>query len=168
MDAIPGMDIALNNCEIVVGETDIKDNNIADSKWYEAPSDSTLEKLYSPQEYRIIKNALNNVAGHELDFNTLNGYKPVKIMFELSLIIASKDYPDLKSTDLIDDGVQKRATDMGRQTMGLETSKFQHDLIKRTIASQPLAIQTEGLLWSVYSLLASARTVDSLDKLFLQ
>ena len=144
MDAIPGMDVALNNCDIVVGEIDIKDNSTGDSKWYEAPSDSTLDKLYSPQEYSFIKETLNNLAGHELDFSTLNGYTPYKIITEIIIkIIASNDYPDLESTDLIDFGIQKRATEMGRQTMGLETQKFQDDLLSRTL---PLAIQAEELL----------------------
>lgn len=146
MDIIPGLNTALENCDVVVGETDIKDDNPDEPKWYTAPADSTLDKLFVPEDYGLIQDKLNRIAGKVLDFSKLNQCKPVKIYIEMMKMMIMHDYSDDDFFYFIDDGIMKRAMDMGRQTMGLEDEKFQTDLIVELIGNSPLDRQADMLM----------------------
>jgi len=94
----------------------------------------------------LIQDKLNRIAGKVLDFSKLNQCKPVKIYIEMMKMMIMHDYSDDDFFYFIDDGIMKRAMDMGRQTMGLEDEKFQTDLIVELIGNSPLDRQADMLM----------------------
>ena len=68
MDKIPGMQQAIDGCDIVVGE--IKQDEMtsteaqmAMAQAMMAPADSTLDKLYSPEDYAIVEGVFDKYFG---------------------------------------------------------------------------------------------------------
>ena len=148
MEKIPGMQQALEGCDIVVGE--IKQEELtsqgAQMKMAQAmmaPMDSTLDKLFTPEEYAIIEAVFDKYFGTlGVKLSQMNMLKPGAISMQMQALQAMKYFPDMDPTDLIDLAVQTRANDMGKPSEGLETIEEQIDLLFNT----PLKEQAEGLL----------------------
>lgn len=150
IDIIPGINTAINNCDIVISELsydDMKRDDIKTGwKWKIAPVDSTLDKLYSSEEYRIVKNTLYDFAGKEFDLSIINEKIPSEVITEIFKMIVLKDYPEYDLEDFIDCGVVGRCVKMGRQSIGLETSDFQSAMLKEDASKMSLPEQAEMLL----------------------
>lgn len=147
MNMISGLDEALENCDIVVGESDYNEQKTIDgNKWYELPADSTLDQLYTPQEYKIVKKRLYQLAGSEFDLGPIKRCKPVRVLFEMFKMIAFKDYTAVNSDDLLDYGVMKRAVEMGRQSMGLDVTEEVNDLLMGMFSQESIPDQAKMLL----------------------
>ena len=68
IDEIPGMNIAIEGCDVVVGEIEkdslvSKDAQMRMAQSMVAPPDSTLDKLFTPAEYAIIEKVFNKYFG---------------------------------------------------------------------------------------------------------
>ena len=171
LDEIPGMEQAFEGCDMVVGEIDHEEFTdqklqMAMTQIMDAPPDSTLDKLLTSEEYALVEQEFNKylgVMGMKLEqMNTLN---PNVIR---SLILAMKGMQDIIDSqelhefqgleDMIDmhalsninangnnrmDGaVQKRAEEMGRTSVALESIEEQLDLLYNV----PLTEQAKNLL----------------------
>ena len=69
IDKIPGMQEAFAGCDVVVGEIEREDMmnpelQLSMAQAMMAPLDSTLDKLYSPEDYRLIENVFNKYFGN--------------------------------------------------------------------------------------------------------
>ena len=150
LDEIPGMQQAFEGCDVVIGEMDMAasmsfDAQMAMAQAMMAPSDSTLDKLYSPEDYKIIEEAFNKYCGSlGIPMSMMNRLKPAAITMQMEALLSAKSFPDFNQNDAIDIAVQKRGKEMGRPAMGFETIEDQIAFI----FSAPIARQAEELLGS--------------------
>ena len=148
MEQIPGMKQALEGCDVVVGEIDKEEMMSQDAQMMMAmammaPSDSTLDKLFTPEEYAIVESVFNKYFGSMgVTLSQMNMLKPSAISVQMQALQALKYFPDFDESALIDMAVQTRANEMGRPSIGLETVQEQVELL----FNSPLAEQAKGLL----------------------
>ena len=148
MDKIPGMNQALEGCDIVVGELTQEsmmnsDMQMSMAQAMIAPPDSTLDKLFTPEEYSIVEEVFNKYfGGMGVKLKQMKHLKPSAISVQMQAMQALKYFPSFDPNDLIDMGVQTRAMEMGRPSVGLETIEEQMDLL----FNAPLTEQAQGLL----------------------
>ena len=134
MEKIPGMNQALEGCDVVVGEIDKEEM---------APADSTLDKLFTPEEYAVVEKVFDKYFGNMgVKLSQMNMLKPSAISVQMQALQAVKYFPNMAETELIDMAVQTRANEMGRPSIGLETVEEQVALLFNT----PLKEQAEDLL----------------------
>ena len=148
IDEIPGINIAIEGCDIVVGEIE-KDSLVSQTAQMRmaqsmiAPPDSTLDKLFTPDEYAIVEQVFNKYFGSMgVKLNQMKTLKPNAISTQLQAMQAIRYFPNFDANNLIDIAVQERANEMGRPSAGLETLQEQIDLLFNT----PLTEQAQGLL----------------------
>lgn len=148
MDKIPGMQQALEGCDIVVGELEkesmmSQESQFRMAKAMMAPPDSTLDKLFSPEDYAIVEAVFNKYFGNMgVKLSQMNNLKPGAISMQMQAMQAVKYMPTLDESQFIDFAVQTKANEMGRPSIGLETVQEQIDLL----FNGPLDEQAEGLL----------------------
>ena len=150
MDKIPGMQQAIEGCDIVIGELE-KENMMGSevqamaAQAMMAPADSTLDKLYSPQDYALIEKVFDKYFSNMgVKLRQMNMLKPRAISTQMQAMQAIKYFPNLDPNSLIDIAVQTRANEAGRPSMALETVQEQLDLL----FNAPLTEQAKGLLES--------------------
>ena len=148
MEKIPGMERALEGCDVVVGEID-KEEMMSQNAQMKmgmammAPPDSTLDKLFSPEDYAIVEQVFNKYFSNMgVKLSQMNMLKPGAISVQMQAMQAVKHFPNFNESELIDMAVQTRANEMGRPSIGLETIDEQIDLL----FNSPLTEQAEGLL----------------------
>lgn len=148
IDKIPGMDQAIAGCDVVVGELENEIMKSTDlqalvTQAMMAPTDSTLDKLYSREDYRLIETVFNKYFGTMgVKLSQMNVLKPMALNTQMQAMQAIKYFPNLDTNSLIDVAVQDRANKAGRPSLGLETAQEQIDLL----FNAPLKEQAEGLL----------------------
>lgn len=148
IDKIPGMQQALEGCDVVVGEIDKEEmmNQNVQLKMgmaMMAPPDSTLDKLFTPEDYAIVEKVFNKYFSNMgVTLNQMKIFKPSAISLQMQAMQAVKYFPNFNPNDLIDMAVQTRANEMGRPSIGLETVEEQTDLLFKA----PLTEQAEELL----------------------
>ena len=167
LDKIPGMEQAFEDCDIVVGEIDFKalmsqEYQMAlTEKIMVAPPDSTLDKLLTDEEYALVEQEFNKYFGVlGVNLQQQNGFKPnfIRGMILTMQMIQNKqdfsdyqDFPDMEVLESLsfasgkngmDRAVQKRAEEMGRQSVALESIEEQCDMLWNV----PLTIQAKNLL----------------------
>ena len=148
MEKIPGMEQALEGCDVVVGEID-KEEMMSQSSQTRmamammAPPDSTLDKLFSPADYAIVESVFNKYFGNMgVKLSQMNMLKPSAISVQMQAMQAVKHFPNFNESEVIDMAVQTAANEMGRPSIGLETMDEQIELL----FNGSLAEQAEGLL----------------------
>ncbi len=148
IDKIPGMAQAFEGCDIVLGEIDNEEitgtkAQMEMAQAMMAPLDSTLDKLFSPEDYAIVEKVFNKYfGGMGVTLSQMKMLKPSAISVQMQAMQAMKYFSNFDPKDLIDMAVQNRANEMGRPSGGLETVDEQIDLLFNT----PLTEQAEGLL----------------------
>lgn len=148
MDKIPGMEQALEGCDVVVGEIDkesLTDQGaqMAMAQAMMAPQDSTLDKLFSPEDYAIVEKVFDKYFGTMgVKLSQMNMLKPSAISVQMQAMQAVKYFPNFNENELIDMAVQTRANEMGRPSIGLETIEEQTDLL----FNSPLTEQAKDLV----------------------
>lgn len=164
IDKIPGMEQALEGCDIVVGEVDYEElmsqeYKAAMTQIMFAPSDSTLDKVLTDEEYALVEQQFNKYFGDlGMKLQQYNNFKPNAVNALITAMRMMEDAPtfqdfqDLKDIiDLqglsaangsgMDRAVQKRAEEMGRQSVALES--IEEQLMMLNI---PITKQVRGLL----------------------
>jgi hypothetical protein len=148
MDKIGGMEQALQGCDVVVGEIEkesllSQEAQLAMAQAMIAPPDSTLDKLFSPEDYAIVEGVFNKYFGTMgVKLSQMNMLKPAAISTQMQAMQAMKNFPTFNQNEFIDMAVQTRANELGRPSIGLETVEEQIDLL----FNGPLTEQAEGLL----------------------
>ena len=148
IDNIPGMEQAFEGCDVVVGEID-KEEMMSQNVQMKmgmammAPPDSTLDKMFSPEDYAIVEKVFDKYFGAMgVKLSQMNMLKPSAISVQMQAMQAVKYFPNFDQNNLIDMAVQTRANEMGRPSIGLETIEEQTNLLFNT----PLDEQAAGLL----------------------
>lgn len=148
IDNIPGMDQAFQGCDVVVGEIDkevlmSQESQMEMAQAMIAPQDSTLDRLFTAEDYAIVENVFNKYCGNMgVKLSQMNALKPSAISMQMQAMQAVKYFPNFNENELIDMAVQTRANEMGRPSLGLETVQEQISLLFNT----PLTEQAEDLL----------------------
>ena len=147
IDEIPGMQQALEGCDVVIGEMDGKDLSLGSldlgqmMAMLEAPPDSTLDKLLTPEEYEMIHQVYKEKCGDEaMPFVLMNFFKPALINMIITQYSILDSVHDV--SQFIDMAVQLRAKEMGRPSMGLESVMEQMSFL----FDVPIAEQAKDLL----------------------
>ena len=108
-----------------------------------APLDSTLDKLFSPEDLAIVEQVFDKYFGAMgVKLSQMNMLKPNAISVQMQAMQAVKYFPNFNQNELIDLAVQTAANEMGRPSIGLETIEEQIELL----FNGPLTEQAEGLL----------------------
>ena len=132
IDEIAGMDIALEGCDIVVGEIE-KDSLMGQeaqmrmAKHMMAPADSTLDKLFTPEEYAIVEQVFDKYFGAMgVKLSQMKMLKPNAISTQLQAMQALKYFPNFDANNLIDVAVQERAVGRPGDPAGADRPAVQH------------------------------------------
>lgn len=152
LDSIKGLNDAIDNCDIVYGEV-AKDSLMSPESQAKmaqamvAPDDSTLDKLYSPEGYNIIKTVFDKYfSSMGLTLEQMNKYKPIAISTQIEVLQAAEDFGDkgldTDSLPVTDVECQIRAQAKGKKVDGLETVDYQMSIL----ASMPIVDQAQDLL----------------------
>ena len=136
IDQVPGLTDAIDACDIVVGEI-ARDSLLSKetqgmmAQYMMAPADSTLSKLYTEEEYKIVATVFNKYFGSMgVKLNQMEALKPVAISTQMQAIQMMKYFPEFSGADgAIDMVIQERAQDAGRPSEGLETVKEQCEFL---------------------------------------
>ena len=148
IDKIPGMSEAFEGCDVVVGELEKESMMGAEvqalaAQALMAPPDSTLDKLYSAEDYAIVEGVFNKYFGSMgVKLSQMNMLKPIAISTQMQVMQAIKYFPNLDPSTMIDMSVQTRANEMGRPSLALETVQEQIDIL----FNSPLVDQAADLL----------------------
>lgn len=148
IDQIPGINAAIDGCDIVVGEIE-KDSLMSKEAQMKmanamiAPTDSTLDMLYTPTEYAVIEKVFDKYFGAMgVKLAQMKTLKPNAISTQLQAMQAVKYFPNFDANNLIDIAVQDRANKAGRPSASLESLQEQIDLL----FNAPLTEQAKNLL----------------------
>ena len=161
IDKIPGMKQALEGCDIVVGEIDneammSQEYKTIMSEFMVAPPDSTLDKLLTNEEYALVEQEFNKYLGDMgMELQQYNNYTPGFIrgmIMMMKIMKESQNLPELQElrdmTDVqdlsiakgsgsgMDGAVQKRAKEMGRPSVALESIEEQLDMLRVPMTKQ--------------------------------
>ena len=148
IDEIPGMQQAFEGCDIVLGEIDKEELTSTKAQMgmaqaMIAPLDSTLDKLFTPEDYAIVEKVFDKYFGNMgVKLSQMKNLKPSAISVQMQAMQAVKYFPSFDPNDLIDMAVQTRANEMGKPSGGLETIEEQTKLL----FNAPLTEQAEDLL----------------------
>lgn len=145
-DSIAGFNEAFNSCTQLYGELELEDIQAISkeiAKYTLLPQDSLLDKLYTPEEYKLIDEVVKKNMG--VSANQLKMLKPVTISTQLSVIISMQAFNDFNPTLPLDAFLQKKAKEQGMSVKGFETSLFQAQIL----FGEPLPQQASSLLKTI-------------------
>ena len=145
-DSIAGFNEAFNSCKQLYGELELDDIQAVSkeiAKYTLLPQDSLLDKLYTPEEYKLIDEVVKKNMGVSAD--QLKMLKPVTISTQLSVIISMQALNDFNPTLPLDAFLQKKAKEQGMSVKGFETSLFQAQIL----FGEPLPQQASALLKTI-------------------
>lgn len=145
-DSIAGFNEAFNSCKQLYGELELDDIQAVSkeiAKYTLLPQDSLLDKLYTPEEYKLIDEVVKKNMGVSAD--QLKMLKPVTISTQLSVIISMQAFNDFNPTLPLDAFLQKKAKEQGISVKGFETSLFQAQIL----FGEPLPQQASALLKTI-------------------
>lgn len=144
-DSIKGFEKAFAECSQLYGEV-VMDSMTTPGFQQEmrmammAPQDSLLDKLYSPEELKLIDQALMGTFGAGAEkFNLL---KPAAISTQLAVMQSMKIFKDFNPQAQLDGILQNRAREQGKPVSGFETVQFQKEILFLSSLSE----QAESLL----------------------
>lgn len=145
-DSIAGFNEAFNSSKQLYGELELDDIQAVSkeiAKYTLLPQDSLLDKLYTPEEYKLIDEVVKKNMGVSAD--QLKMLKPVTISTQLSVIISMQAFNDFNPTLPLDAFLQKKAKEQGMSVKGFETSLFQAQIL----FGEPLPQQASALLKTI-------------------
>lgn len=143
-----GADKPFAESEQVIGEIDMTQDQLAIQlamqPHMQAPADSTLSKVISPEDFDIIKKEFKKwcpVPGLELPM--LEGMKPMTVTTMVALGMAVECMPDYNPAEQLDTYFQTHGKAQGKKIAPLETVEHQATVLFDTT---PIAFQAEGLV----------------------
>ena len=152
-DSITGFNDALNACDAVYGEiekADIANAQQAMMAAIMAPADSTLSKVIDPATLAKADSLFRAATQGMVSISQLETLKPAYVSTQLALIMLMESFPGFNPMEQIDFAIQGKATQLGKELGGFETTQFQLNILY----GKPIKEQAESL----------TRTLDKLDK----
>ncbi|MBD5361579.1 MAG: TraB/GumN family protein [Bacteroides sp.] len=149
IDSIKGTMPALESADLMMGEIDMissPENMMQISMTYAmAPSDSTLTKVFTPDEINEINAVLSKYSGGQLSCALLDALKPAMVGTQLAMLQTMTSFPGYNPAEQLDQTLQQVATANGKKVEGLETIESQFQLLM----GNPISEQAKDLLEAV-------------------
>lgn len=148
IDSIPGCRDAFKAAEQVVGEIDMTiDQMTLATKmqpYMMAPTDSTLSKVFTPEELKIVGDEFEKWAPMPgMKVQMLDMMRPMVVTTMISVGMVQKELPNFNPAEQLDTYFQGDAKARGKEIKGLETPEFQAQLLYCKV---PIAEQAKALL----------------------
>lgn len=148
IDQIPGCREALQAAGQVVGEIDMTINQMELAQKMQpfmiAPADSTLSKVFTPDELKIVGDEFKKWAPMPgMTVEMLDMMRPMVITSMMSIGMVQKALPGYNPAEQLDSYFQATAKENGKTIKGLETPEFQAKLLYTYI---PVSEQAKALL----------------------
>jgi uncharacterized protein YbaP (TraB family) len=142
VDSLADIKKYFNSCKVVVGEAVMDSAAMQDVfTAMVLPDDTSLDKLFTPEEYKIISDYVTEVS--PLPMEMLNHFKPAGVQLMLLGFTMPKTISE--NNPAIDMYFQQEGTRLGNKVMGFETLKEQGDLM----FGDPMEKQKKALLKSI-------------------
>ncbi len=144
LDSMPQVGETLSECIAVVGEIDMaksQANPAVLMPYMMAPADSTLSKLYAPEEYERLNGEFRKWAGG-LDLKMFDQMKPLVANMTVAMAMVIDDIPDYVPGEQLDAYFQTVALQSGKQVKALETVEQQGEYVFNAL---PIAEQAQTL-----------------------
>jgi uncharacterized protein YbaP (TraB family) len=150
-----------NACKVVVGEV-LMDSTAMTSLVYAMmlPGDTTLDKLYTSEEYKLISEYVTRVT--PMDMRMVDHFKPAAVQLMLLSFTLPKTFSD--TNPAIDMYFQQEGKRLGNKVLAFETMKEQSDLL----LGAPMNEQTKDLLESIHKKDEAKTEGEKLYALYLQ
>lgn len=151
-DSTAGFAEALDAVERVYGEVDMSlamapAAQMKVASMIMAPADSTLSKVFSPEELAEIDAYLQRAVGPAMTVAMFESYSPIMISIALEMAMMNRIIPDADPMNPLDGHIQQLAREKGKEIGGLETVEFQSALLY----GSSIADQAASLLRTVRS-----------------
>lgn len=147
LDSIKGLETALNSCEVIYGE--VKKSEMTDVDMQQktmmramAPSDSTLDKVLSDEEYAFVDSVVRRYTHGAVELRSMSMMKPAMVNTYITIMQACAVFPDYDPDQQIDMLLQSRAEMRGLTCEGFESIDFQLELM----FGDPISMQVDDLL----------------------
>ncbi|MGN0213818.1 MAG: TraB/GumN family protein [Muribaculaceae bacterium] len=143
-DSIPGFNDAITSCDAVYGE--IEKSDIANAQqtmmaMITAPADSTLSKVIDQSTLAKADSLLKKGTQGMVGISQFENIKPAFVSTQLALITLMESFPGFNPMEQIDFAIQGKATQLGKELGGFETTQFQLNLLY----GKPIKEQAEAL-----------------------
>lgn len=109
-DSIAGFNEAFDSCTQLYGELlldDVKSQSQEVVKYMRLPQDSLLDKLYTPEEYRLLDSIVRENVGISID--RMKGLKPTAINTQLAVSLCTRVFKDFNPDLALDVSLQRKA-----------------------------------------------------------
>lgn len=162
---IKGFEPALSSVEAIYGEVEegeLDEDKIQKlaKKYAEAPSDSTLSKVLTPDQFKLLDEIVKKYTNNMLTADKLESMTPSVVGMQISAFQALTAFPDFNPADQIDTKIQKMGKKQKKATGGLETAEDQIKLL----FGEPISVQAASLARSLsqdmYATLLSKRLAE--------
>lgn len=132
LDSIKGFQEAFKETTRVVGELSMPETQTPQAmqmmqKMMVMPGDTTLNMLFSPEEYRLV-NAYVKENLH-FDMDQTPTLKPAFISNNIVVMLYIKHHPEFNPEEQMDSHFQQRGLQEGKKIAGLESMEFQCNLL---------------------------------------
>ena len=149
VDSVPQLLTTLKSVDQVCGEIVLDDMQTpavvqAIQQAVVIPGDTTLQTLYTSQEYEELAAKIKSLMG--ADIAQLNKIKPAFLINQINMLFAIKSVRDFNPQLQIDTWLQAQAKQMQKKVLGFETADFQIGIL---FDSQKLDRQARMLLCAV-------------------
>ncbi|MDE6072284.1 MAG: TraB/GumN family protein [Muribaculaceae bacterium] len=148
IDQVPGCRDAFDSVKQVVGEIDMTIDQMTLAMQMQpymiAPTDSTLSKLFTPEELKVVDDEFQKWAPMPgMSVQMLDMMRPMVLTSMMSIGMVQKELPNYNPAEQLDLYFQTSAKESGKDVKGLETPEFQAKVLYTTV---PIAEQAKALL----------------------
>ncbi len=150
IDSIKGLTEAIKSVDAIYGEValdEMQSPNMAEltMKYYIAPADSTLDKVFEKSQYDSINALISQYTNGMASLDQLSSFKPAAVSAQLGVLQSMKAFPGFDPSKQLDTYVQALAKQEGKPAKGFETLEFQLDLL----FGDPISEQAKSLMKAV-------------------
>ena len=148
IDQVPGCRDAFDSVKQVVGEIVMTIDQMTLAMQMQpymiAPTDSTLSKLFTPEELKVVDDEFQKWAPMPgMSVQMLDMMRPMVLTSMMSIGMVQKELPNYNPAEQLDLYFQSSAKESGKDVKGLETPEFQAKVLYTTV---PIAEQAKALL----------------------
>ena len=143
-----GADICFKEARQIVGEIDMTQDQMALAMAMQphmmAPSDSTLSKVISPEDFTVINEEFKKWAPMPgMELSMLDGMKPMVVSTMVAVGMAAQAMPGFNPQEQLDTYFQLQGKNEGKTITPLETVEYQATVL---YDSTPISFQAEALV----------------------
>ncbi len=140
----PAMD-AFKEVSAVVTEVDMTQDPMklqaAMAPFMLAPTDSTLSKVLTPEQYEKVSAVFNELTGFPI--LAMDPYRPMVVSTNISMLTVMKSIPDFNLSEQLDTYIGGQGKALGKKNLAFETAEQQAEIL---FASTPIAEQAKALV----------------------